>query len=68
MRGVYNHGWLIGDEAAISTAVQARIDALLQIVPVDKGSSSQQQDGGTKTTTTAPPKSGKAANTTKTTK
>ena len=61
VRGVYNHGWLIGDEAAISTAVQARIDALLQIVPVDKGSSSQQQDGGTKTTTTAPPKSGKAA-------
>ena len=46
VRGVYNHGWMIGDEAAISTAVQARIDALLQIVPVDKGSSSQQQDDG----------------------
>jgi len=26
VRGVYNHGWLIGDEAAISQAVQARID------------------------------------------
>jgi hypothetical protein len=41
VRGVYNHGWLIGDEAAISQAVQARIDALLQIVPVDR--SAQQQ-------------------------
>jgi hypothetical protein len=48
VRGVYNHGWLIGDEAAISTAVQARIDALLQIVPVDRSSSSQ--DGSTNTT------------------
>ena len=57
VRGVYNHGWLIGDEAAISTAVQARIDSLLQIVPVDKGSSSQQQGDGTQTTTTAPARS-----------
>ena len=48
VRGVYNHGWLIGDEAAISTAVQARIDALLQIVPVDRSSSSQ--DGAADTT------------------
>jgi ell wall binding domain 2 (CWB2) len=36
VRGVYNHGWLIGDDAAVSEAVQARIDALLQIVPVDR--------------------------------
>jgi hypothetical protein len=54
VRGVYNHGWLIGDEAAISTAVQARIDALLQIVPVDRSSSSQDgaadTTGSTKTT------------------
>lgn len=34
VRGVYNHGWLIGDESAISTPVQARIDGLLEIVPV----------------------------------
>ncbi|HLM49178.1 MAG TPA: cell wall-binding repeat-containing protein [Solirubrobacteraceae bacterium] len=34
VRGVYNHGWLIGDEQAISQRVQARIDELLQIVPV----------------------------------
>jgi hypothetical protein len=33
-RGVYNHGWLIGDEHAISLAMQANIDALLEIVPV----------------------------------
>jgi putative cell wall-binding protein len=35
VRGVYNHGWLMGDEAAISADVQARIDTLLEIQPVD---------------------------------
>jgi hypothetical protein len=34
VRGVYNHGWLIGDEDAISVADQSRIDSLLEIVPV----------------------------------
>jgi len=38
VRGVYNHGWLVGDEDAISLAVQARIDALLEIQPVDRSS------------------------------
>jgi hypothetical protein len=37
VRGVYNHGWLVGDEGAISVDVQARIDALLEIQPVDRG-------------------------------
>jgi hypothetical protein len=37
VRGVYNHGWLIGDESAISVDVQSRIDALLEIQPVDTG-------------------------------
>ena len=35
VRGVYNHGWLIGDESAVSADVQARIDTLLEIQPVD---------------------------------
>ena len=35
VRGVYNHGWLIGDESAVSADVQSRIDALLEIQPVD---------------------------------
>lgn len=35
VRGVYNHGWLMGDETAISVDVQSRIDALLEIQPVD---------------------------------
>jgi hypothetical protein len=39
VRGVYNHGWLMGDEAAISADVQARIDTLLEIQPVDTGAS-----------------------------
>jgi hypothetical protein len=34
VRGVYNHAWLIGDEAAISLPVQSRIDSLLEISPV----------------------------------
>ena len=34
VRGVYNHGWIIGDENAVSVDVQARIDTLLEIQPV----------------------------------
>ncbi len=32
-RGVYNHGWLIGDEHAIAAVTQAEIDSLLEISP-----------------------------------
>jgi hypothetical protein len=30
---VYNHGWVIGDPSAISVAVQAQMDARLEVVP-----------------------------------
>ena len=30
---VYNHGWVIGDERAISVSVQAQMDTLLEVVP-----------------------------------
>ena len=33
VRGVYNHGWLIGDEQAISAITQAEIDTLLETSP-----------------------------------
>ncbi len=33
VRGVYNHGWLIGDEQAIAAITQAQIDTLLEIGP-----------------------------------
>jgi hypothetical protein len=33
VHGAYNHGWLIGNESAISPATQAQIDAMLEIVP-----------------------------------
>jgi ell wall binding domain 2 (CWB2) len=36
VRGVYNHGWMIGDESAVSVDVQARIDTLLEIQAVDR--------------------------------
>jgi hypothetical protein len=38
VRGVYNHGWVIGDESAVSVDVQSRIDSLLEIQPVRPGS------------------------------
>jgi hypothetical protein len=30
---VYNHGWVIGDETAVSLRVQAEMDQLLEVVP-----------------------------------
>ena len=36
VRGVYNHAWLMGDESAISTAVQAKIDSLSEIARVKR--------------------------------
>jgi len=33
VRSVYNHGWLIGDERAISAVTQAEIDTLLETSP-----------------------------------
>jgi len=35
VRGVYNHGWIIGDETAVSIAAQSQIDSLLEISPVN---------------------------------
>jgi hypothetical protein len=37
VRGVYNHGWIVGDDKAISVGVQARIDLLLEIRRVTPG-------------------------------
>jgi hypothetical protein len=33
VRDVYNHGWLIGDEQAISARAQAELDTVLEIAP-----------------------------------
>ncbi len=35
VRGVYNHGWIVGDEKAVGVEVQATIDGLLEIAPVN---------------------------------
>jgi ell wall binding domain 2 (CWB2) len=40
VRGVYNHGWIIGDESAFSAGLQSTIDSLLEIVPVNERGSS----------------------------
>jgi ell wall binding domain 2 (CWB2) len=42
VRGVYNHGWVIGDEAAMPINVQSRIDALLEISPIETATQTQQ--------------------------
>jgi hypothetical protein len=34
VHGVYNHGWVMGDEQAITATTQARIDAMLEISPM----------------------------------
>lgn len=33
IHGTYNHGWVIGDEGAISLRTQAEIDSMLEIAP-----------------------------------
>jgi hypothetical protein len=35
-QGLYNRMWIMGDGSSVSTAVQARIDQLTQLVPVDR--------------------------------
>jgi len=34
---VYNHGWMIGDQSAVSVSVQAEVDRLLEAVPQTSG-------------------------------
>jgi hypothetical protein len=41
VREVYNHGWLIGDEAAISALAQAEIDTVLEIAPRQQSAGEQ---------------------------
>jgi hypothetical protein len=42
VRGVYNHGWIVGDDEAISLGVQAQIDTLLEISPVNQRNQRRQ--------------------------
>jgi hypothetical protein len=41
VREVYNHGWLIGDEDAISALAQAEIDTVLEIAPRQQSAGEQ---------------------------
>jgi hypothetical protein len=43
VRGVYNHGWIVGDDKAISVGVQSQIDALLEISPVNERNAKRRQ-------------------------
>jgi hypothetical protein len=42
VRGVYNHGWIVGDGEAISVGVQSQIDSLLEISPVKQRAQRRQ--------------------------
>jgi ell wall binding domain 2 (CWB2) len=44
VKGVYNHGWLIGDERVISAITQAEIDSLLEISPRPEASEDQSEE------------------------
>ena len=37
------HGWIMGDDGAISLADQSRIDSLLEIIPVSGSGGTSQQ-------------------------
>ncbi len=52
VHGVYNHGWLIGDESAISATTQTELDALLEISPSGTTSSSSTAPSSTTSSTT----------------
>ncbi|MGO8906208.1 MAG: cell wall-binding repeat-containing protein [Solirubrobacteraceae bacterium] len=42
VHGAYNHGWLIGDETAISPTTQAELDSMLEISPRHVSSSEEE--------------------------
>jgi putative cell wall-binding protein len=62
VHGAYNHGWLIGDESAISARTQAELDGMLEIAPSGTTSTTSSSASTTATTTT-----GSATETTATT-
>ncbi len=62
VHGAYNHGWLIGDTSAITSTVQAELDAMLEIAPQGAASSttpaapsSTEPSTATEPTISAPP-------------
>jgi hypothetical protein len=74
VRGFYNHGWVIGDERAITATTQAELDALLEAVPqrstgpgassseAPEGASPETPSGG-ETASTGSPSGGETAST-----
>jgi Cell wall binding domain 2 (CWB2) len=56
VHGVYNHGWLIGDERVIPLATQTRLDAMLEISPRRSGQepTAPELESSTPATTTGP--------------
>ena len=53
VHGVYNHGWLIGDEHMITPVTQAEIDSLLAISPSKQ--SGEEASGQSEQTATSTP-------------
>lgn len=55
VRGVYNHGWLIGDEERLTVETQARLDEVLRIVPVSTEPEPEEDDAEEPSRTTTTP-------------
>jgi hypothetical protein len=53
VHGAYNHGWLIGDESAITAKTQAELDGLLEIYPSGSSSSTSSTSSSASSTTTS---------------
>lgn len=54
VHGVYNHGWLVGNEHAIPLATQARLDSMLEITPRRAGREPSAPELEVATTPTEP--------------
>jgi hypothetical protein len=54
--GAYNHGWLIGDESAISATTQAELDTMLEIAPQTATTAEATTPPTTSTTSPTPAK------------
>jgi hypothetical protein len=57
VHGVYNHGWLIGDERAIDATTQAQLDSILQIssrAAAESATAPQSTSSNEPTQTTGP--------------
>jgi hypothetical protein len=67
VHGAYNHGWLIGDESAISARTQAELDGMLEIAPSNSSSTTSSTSSSTSTSSSSSSTNPNPSTTTETT-